>query len=172
MNHKKTRLRWVRVLLAVLLVLHLGMIFHLSAETAPQSDQTSTSVIETILQRFMPSFSGLSADARIQRIQSLQKSVRTLAHLLEFIYLGVLVCALALTVTTRKRLLALCLPLCAGTALLDEAHQLLVPGRTFQWEDVAVDTVGAALGIAAAFLLWRLGVYVVSVRKQKKGTTQ
>lgn len=171
MTHKTTHLRWVRIVLAVLLVLHLGMIFHLSAETAPQSDRTSTSVIETVLQRFMPSFSGLSAEARIQRIQSLQKSVRTLAHLLEFVYLGFLVCALVLTVTTRKRFLALSLPLCAVTALLDEAHQLLVPGRTFQWEDVAVDTVGAALGLAAAFLLWRLGVYLNTVRKQKKGTT-
>ncbi len=94
MNKKKTTLYLLRGVIAVLLVLHLVTIFHFSAEAAPQSDRTSTSLIETLLRTVSPSFSSLPPERQAETVQSLQKSVRTLAHFAEFCYLGALSCAL------------------------------------------------------------------------------
>lgn len=47
----------------------------------------------------------------------------------------------------RRAALALALLLAALLGLLDEAHQLLTPGRVFSWLDVAYDMIGAAAGL-------------------------
>ena len=39
--------------------------------------------------------------------------------------------------------------------LSDEVHQILVPTRTFQWQDLAIDILGALLG---SLILWQLGL--------------
>lgn len=46
---------------------------------------------------------------------------------------------------------AFCAALAVG--LLDEWHQMHLPGRSAGWDDLAADAVGGALGAAA--LLWR-----------------
>jgi len=71
-------------------------------------------------------------------------------HFIEYAVLGVLM-AFALHPTrgdARGALLALVL--CSLYAVSDEAHQAFVPGRTPDVADWAVDTIGAAVGIAAA----------------------
>ena len=170
MNNKKVLLRVLRGALLVLLALHLFVIFHFSNEAAPQSDRTSTSFIETLLQSCSPSFSSLSPEQQTQKVQSLQKTVRTLAHMAEFAWLGMLVCALLVSFRLPPKWMLCGLLGCALTALGDEGHQLLIPGRTFQWEDVAVDTCGAALGMAAVWLIVRLVARLQRRIKEKKGT--
>ena len=169
MRNPKTRLLILRSVIAVLLLGHLCLIFHYSNEPATQSDQTSTSFIETLLQAVHPSFRTLPEETRQARVQSLQKAVRSLAHLAEFAMLGVLVCALLLTFSVQIRWLAAGLGFCAVCAAADEIHQLFVAGRTFQWEDIAVDTVGAAAGLAGCFLLCRLFRRVW--KRRKKGAS-
>jgi VanZ family protein len=74
--------------------------------------------------------------------------IRKSAHLTEYAILGVLMCR-ALTPTgdriSRATILRT-LAYCAAYAMLDEAHQLLVPSRTGSGTDVLVDTTGAAIG--------------------------
>ena len=51
----------------------------------------------------------------------------------------------------------------AGFALLctalyaasDELHQLFIPHREGQWQDVVIDTTGAVLGLLVLWLLWK-----------------
>jgi len=45
-----------------------------------------------------------------------------------------------------------------GYALLDETHQLFVPGRTFQLLDLGLDGLGISLGLLIFALHHRLGV--------------
>lgn len=40
-------------------------------------------------------------------------------------------------------------------AVLDEVHQLFIPGRFFEWYDILADINGAVLGLAVAFILTR-----------------
>lgn len=39
--------------------------------------------------------------------------------------------------------------------VLDEVHQLLIPGRFFEWYDILADINGAALGLAIAYIVLR-----------------
>lgn len=57
--------------------------------------------------------------------------------------------------TTRGRLLAVIAALFAFGAFI-EVVQAFVPGRSSEWEDLVADSVGIALGAAAALLLQRL----------------
>ncbi len=170
MQHQRIRLLALRCVIAALLCGLLCLIFHYSGEPAMQSDRTSTSFIGTLLQTLDPSFASLPQEARQARVQALQRTVRTLAHMAEFALLGVLVCAFVLTFSARARWLLCGLGFCAGAAVSDEIHQLFMPGRTFQWEDIAVDTGGAALGMAAfllvCLLFWRL------LKRKKEGKKQ
>jgi len=51
-------------------------------------------------------------------------------------------------------------------AMSDELHQRFVPGRTGQWEDVAIDSAGAALGL---FLVWAVASRRKSWRRPDAG---
>jgi VanZ family protein len=39
--------------------------------------------------------------------------------------------------------------------ILDELHQIPIPGRFFEWYDILADVNGAALGLAFAFIISR-----------------
>lgn len=39
--------------------------------------------------------------------------------------------------------------------VIDELHQILIPGRFFEWYDILADINGAALGLAVAYILSR-----------------
>ena len=168
MRNRRSRLLILRCVIAVLLLGHLCLIFHYSNEPAVQSDRTSTSFIGSLLQTLDPSFDSLPEATKQSRVQSLQKVVRTLAHMAEFALLGVLVCAFVLTFSTRLRWLLCGLGFCAACGASDEIHQLFVPGRTFQWEDILVDTAGAAAGMTAFFLVCLLFRYVLKRKKERE----
>ncbi|MCC6766503.1 MAG: VanZ family protein [Deltaproteobacteria bacterium] len=74
--------------------------------------------------------------------------IRKSAHLTEYAILGGLICRAMTEPGARiSRAVALrAVACCAAYALLDEAHQALVPSRTGSGVDVLIDTTGAALG--------------------------
>ena len=82
--------------------------------------------------------------------------VRKGAHLIEYAILAVLTCrAQTAPRLPVPRVIALrTLAGCAAYALLDEAHQALVPSRTGSPVDVMVDTTGAIVGIVT-LAAWR-----------------
>jgi VanZ family protein len=73
--------------------------------------------------------------------------LRSLAHALEFAVLGAL---LARALSSPWAALALA----SLYAVTDEIHQSFVTGRAGTVSDWAIDTAGAALGVAA-YLAWR-----------------
>ena len=58
-----------------------------------------------------------------------------------------------------KRPILLGIALCLAYALFDELHQMPIPGRSFEWLDLATDAVGALVGagIMAAIVRERRG---------------
>ena len=59
-------------------------------------------------------------------------------------------------------LLAMAFALSGLYALSDEIHQHFVPGRAFEWSDLALDLGGSVLGVVAfayIFTLWRRRVH-------------
>ncbi len=156
----------LRVVLLVLLLLQLGLIFKLSDEPARQSESTSGGFIETLLRTWDKDFSARDAETQRLQVERLQKSVRTLAHLSEYTLLGLTAAGVAWTFDQRKKALLLAAAGCVLWAVSDELHQALVPGRSCQLSDIAVDSAGALLGMAALSLLLQLIFAVMKKRKE------
>jgi VanZ family protein len=98
----------------------------------------------------LSSISGLrvSDDAEVDR------PLRTLAHMASFGLLsGLLLHALCASRRPTLPRAALALVLTVLYAASDELHQSLVPNRMGRAQDVAIDTIGAIVGLAVAWLI-------------------
>ncbi|MBI3083822.1 MAG: VanZ family protein, partial [Candidatus Omnitrophica bacterium] len=77
-------------------------------------------------------------------------------HVVEYSGLGWLAVSYARAAQTPPRALALLIALIAGVGLLDEAMQVWLPARVFEWSDVFLNWGGSLLGAALCGTLARL----------------
>lgn len=85
-------------------------------------------------------------------------AIRKTAHLSEYLVLAVLTMrALRLTHAPTRATAMLAVGVCVAVALVDEAHQAMVPGRNGSLADVLLDGTGAAVGALLATSSDRLG---------------
>jgi len=80
----------------------------------------------------------------IENTLTLTSTIRNLAHLIEYLILGILIQNF---IKLYNKNLSISLIICVIYAITDELHQILVPGRSFQFKDILIDTIGAILGI-------------------------
>jgi VanZ family protein len=101
---------------------------------------------------------------RVSDDASIDRPIRTAAHMATFTLLGGLI-LLALLGRGRPTLprVLLALGLTILYAASDELHQSHVPDRTGRAEDVVIDALGALLGVSAT--VWLLG------RRARAGTS-
>ncbi len=79
-----------------------------------------------------------------------------LVHFCAYLVLGYLVYrALGATRTRGRSKAALCVALCAAWALVDEAHQALIPLRSPEITDLIADVAGSGAGIALRWFRYR-----------------
>lgn len=129
-------------------------IFVMSGQTSQESDNTSSSFINSIFTLFMDNFKGLSESEKEVIIQSFQFIVRKLAHFSVYAALGV--CSYSAITTynlVKMKKFFLSLGLCFVYSLTDEFHQIFVEGRAGRLYDVAIDSVGALAGILFVILV-------------------
>lgn len=93
-------------------------------------------------------------------IEFLNYVVRKIAHMSEYFILALLVLNLIYQfkgkIYYKYYIMAICF--CAVYATTDEFHQTFVPGRTGQFSDVLIDTLGASIAC----------LFVMLIRKYKK----
>jgi VanZ family protein len=88
---------------------------------------------------------------RVSDDAAVDSPVRAVAHVLTFGVLGALLFrALSGTPVSTTRAAAVAFVAAALYGVSDEIHQAVVPDRTGQLDDVALDVIGAAIGIAVA----------------------
>ncbi len=144
-----------RVLFAVLTLVLMACIFLLSAETAEVSSKTSAGLIETVVETFVPSYNDMTEVGKKEYISSLQDIVRTLAHFGIFGALGVSSAGFAATFQGNFYLKLLITQIfCSLYAVSDEFHQRFSEGRSFQYIDIGVDSLGAFCGITVTLLIY------------------
>jgi len=102
----------------------------------------------------LSSVSGL----RVSQDTEVDRPIRALAHLAAFGLLGGLV-LYALCANARPTIARAVLAMAITTlyAVSDELHQSIVPDRTGRAQDVAVDALGALVGLTVAWLVLRRG---------------
>ncbi len=146
-----SKLKLIRILLAILLVLWMAVIYFMSAQAANQSSQISGGLVEKIVEIFYRDFDDLDKTSRDEVINLVTVIVRKSAHFLEYFILGLIAFAIALTYDKKLIILAFgVLFFCVVYAISDELHQYFVPGRACRIKDVCIDSAGS---ISAIFIL-------------------
>ncbi len=152
-NHPGLKILF-RVIFALTTLAIMTYIFTLSAETAVQSSQTSSGLIEKIADTFVPSFKEMPAIEKKAIVSSLQDIVRKAAHFTVFGALGVSVACFASTFRGKFWLkLIFCQLFCSLYAVSDEYHQTFSEGRSCQLSDIGVDSFGSFCGIIFVLLI-------------------
>lgn len=134
----------------VLLAFWMIVIFILSNQPSDISSKNSIGAINDVLSVF-----GVSANKDLMDV--LNEVGRSFMHGFVFFVLGILSYR-SFLISKFKKPFLLAINLSFGYALLDEIHQLFVPGRAFQGSDLLIDFIGAFLGI-----------YLLSKITSKKG---
>ena len=159
------RKNWMRVILWLLVLIWMAVIFAFSAQPATESSQTSGRVVRWLLTHLDGSFSALSPEEQLLRMENWTHAVRKLAHFCVFTMLGFLAfAAFSADLPLRRAFPA---ALGAGTVwgVLDEIHQLFVPGRSCEFADMCIDGAGALLGAGSLLVI----LLLIRRRRQRKG---
>ena len=130
----------------ILVAVCMGIIFFLSAQNGEESSDLSGSFVATILQWL--------------KITIDEETLRTFAHMLEFMGLSVLIFNATYATWEIKMTPLIAF---AGTVLYattDEIHQIFVPERAFQISDILIDSTGALIGVTASFVILQLILFI------------
>ena len=141
-------MKYKRFILWLLVILWMGIIFFLSAQTSAESSGLSGQTIRTLIPIFMPEFIDMSQAQQNEIVANLQNIVRKMAHILIYLILGIL-CMCALSTYNLRLKVKIFASLIIGTvyAVTDELHQLFVDGRGGQLSDICIDFCGVLLGV-------------------------
>ncbi len=143
-----------RIISWLAVVLWMAFIFYLSHQPAAVSNEMSKGVTEVIIEtveKTVPNHAAMSID-----VDQWNRIVRKNAHFFAYFVLGLFVIHAMKVSWQRKngwQNLALALGFCILYAILDEVHQLFVPGRGGQVKDVLIDAAGAAFGVILYLLM-------------------
>lgn len=122
----------------------MALIFNMSSQVAEESNRVSTGITEVIIKNIGRVAPNIKID-----MGKLNHIIRKNAHFFTYFVLGILVLnAFRRSGVIGYRSLVLALLICTLYAISDEVHQLFVPGRGGQVQDVIIDSLGAAAGIA------------------------
>ena len=156
-----------KFLTALLIIVNMFFIFHFSAEKASVSKVTSKNVTEKMLNVTVKDFKAKPEPVKKDMIKTTDSKIRTLAHFSEYTALGFLVALhLSLYKLSKIKNALLSFAGCAMYSVIDEIHQIYVPGRSFQLSDILTDSAGSLLGI-----LIILSIIVISKKLFNKNKT-
>lgn len=119
------------------------VIFILSAQVATDSVQTSTNVIQIVVEFLQKVFPKSNIT-----LENMHYLIRKGAHFSEYFILGALTMnASRKCILVRYRGFIISVVICVIYAISDEFHQIFVSGRAPAIIDVLIDTCGAIFGI-------------------------
>lgn len=148
----------LRVACFTLSLLIMVFIFSMSAQDAETSSNTSGGLIESVIRFFDKGFAELSQIEQEEYVGKFQFIVRKLAHFSVYLALGFTLSAGMQTFVKLRVFVRTLFAFIIGVlyAILDEIHQIFVPGRSCELRDMLIDSTGILIGslfIMALFLL-------------------
>lgn len=136
-----------RLILPALLVSQMCFIFIMSSFGHNSSDAQSNLFVDFIAQNFPHVRHGL--ENNLISLSTLIFLVRKTAHFTEYAILGALFYLNFIQfpkLNSHPKKILLPIPFSFLYAITDEIHQIFVPGRSAQFRDVLIDTLGASFG--------------------------
>ena len=146
---KKIILSWIIVILCA------GLIFSMSNMDADESNGKSKKTINEIIEKSVETTNNMGITDKHPSnnkmkivINKLNKPLRKVAHASEYLILTILlIIALSNSGIKGKKEFIIALLICFLYACTDEYHQTFVDGRTGQFTDTLIDTLGGFIGI-------------------------
>lgn len=143
--------RHAKLLISLLLIFQMLFIFTMSSFGSDSSNAQSSQIVQVLHQVF-PNLSSRTSDLDASTLTFV---VRKTAHFTEYAILGILFYFFYRQTLPQKnglQLFVLAILSSSLYACTDEIHQLFVPGRSGQFTDILVDTLGASFGCAGLAL--------------------
>ena len=151
---------WLKIIISWLMVIiWMGLIFYLSSMNSYESNQHSKKTITNVIEKTVETTNKFkitdkhpTKEKEEDITDALNVPLRKVAHASVYFVLAIFV-MYALRATSsffdKKTIVAvfLTLLLCILYAFSDEYHQMFVMGRTGQFMDVVIDTVGSIVGV-------------------------
>lgn len=125
----------------VLVIIWMFLIFIMSSYNANVSSEQSGVIVKFIANIL-----------NINNLELLSLIIRKLAHYMEYFILGILVINMLKDYHLKYYLISIIICIIYGVG--DEIHQLFVPGRSCQFLDILIDTLGSITGIYIYKLLF------------------
>ena len=137
------------ILLWSMVIIWMGVIFYLSSMDTGESNGKSREVITKVVDTTVDishAKGDVSPKSKEKMVDKLNKPLRKCAHASVYFILAILILN-ALLSCNNKHLLVILLTifLCFIYACTDEYHQTFVSGRTGQFSDVLIDTMGSVV---------------------------
>lgn len=141
-----------KAIVIVICLIWLGFIFYNSTKSGDVSNAKSYSILNRIRAEYNQldgeekrHYNSLPKNAREERLNLI---IRKNAHAFEYCVLSIIVSFVAAQFGLKgKGSLIYIMFICLLYAVLDEFHQIYVPGRTSSVRDVLIDFTGALIGI-------------------------
>lgn len=115
-------------------------IFYLSSRNTTQSNSTSKTIVKYLITTYEKISNKNLNDEEL--ITKLNHPIRKLAHFSIYFLLGIFIYNIFLLTNIKHKIL-LSIIICFLYAIGDETHQLFISGRTGQFIDVLIDSIGS-----------------------------
>ena len=138
------KVKILRVILIILIVLWTCLIFLFSSQDGDESSGFSRKVVEFFIKN-------------PEMVNKVEPYARKLAHFSEYGIGGVLFISLFSTYEwSDKRKIFTSIFLGVWYAIMDEVHQLMVPGRNGALKDVYIDSLGIITGVIGMLIIIKI----------------
>ena len=153
MQKESKKLNTKALVFWVLSVVCMGVIFWFSSRTANESNEQSNVFVQWL-------------ESLFGKNEIWVFIVRKSAHCLEFTGLCLLLSS-ALYFTREKLSLHWAVLITSLYAVTDEVHQTFVDGRSCEFRDWVIDTVGALIGALGFYVIYKVITLIINKRKKK-----
>ena len=153
---KQKRLFFICLLLTIVWIV---VIYAYSAQPAEESAQNSSGIVDTLIQIIHPDYDQLPESEQTQISDKLTLIVRKSAHATEYAILAILIyitCVISNLKWAHHVKIIIALVGSIVYAATDEIHQLFVEGRSGEFKDVLIDTMGAIIGLLILQMIYHL----------------
>jgi len=151
----------------------MGVIFYFSSQPAPVSNANSVNLLFISLKIFRSVFNiPLTDQSIIMLVGRINDMAREYMHSFVFFLAGLCI-YYAVSRFQKKRIHTVLRSavFCMIYAILDEIHQLFVPGRAFELVDLALDFTGSSIGILLMYFIQGLRRKRLKLKNHDHSTT-
>ena len=135
------------------LIIWMIVIFLLSNQNSTKSQSLSDGlIVKSVDVVATVTHKEITETRRLQIINNSSDIVRTSAHFIEYLILGVLVINVLKDYhKLNYKIVLMGIVMCIMYSMTDEIHQLFISGRSLQIKDILVDTLGSSIGALIFF---------------------